>query len=177
MIEILPSWHPVFVHFTLGLLLIATALYISSLILPASSPRRGELLLVANWNLWMGYAFALITAWFGWRAFNTVVHDDISHLAMTEHRNWALTTLTVYLPVVLWSIFRARAAKQPDWIFATILLIPTALLVSTGWHGAEVVYRYGLGVMSLPVRAAHTHSGDGHVHNHSHSHEHTLPAK
>jgi len=35
------------------------------------------------------------------------------------------------------------------------------LLANTAWHGAENVYRYGLGVMSLPQQES-----EGHAHNH-----------
>ena len=37
------------------------------------------------------------------------------------------------------------------------------MLIITGWLGSEAVYRYGLGVMSLPVVESNT---DGHDHQH-----------
>jgi hypothetical protein len=39
------------------------------------------------------------------------------------------------------------------------LLIVQGMLLSTAWHGAEVVYRYGIGVISLPQE-----EGEGHDH-------------
>ena len=174
MVRIIPNWHPVFVHFTLGLLLIATALYLVILFLPENSRRRSDLILVANWNLWIGYAFALVTAWFGWRAFNTVAHDSTSHAAMIIHRNWALATLLVYFPVVAWSMIRAKTARPANWPFMIILLVPAILLSGTGWRGAELVYRHGLGVMSLPQSedTGHSHGDntDNHVHEENHEH-------
>lgn len=172
MFKIIPNWHPVFVHFTLGLLMIATALYLVTFLLPGNSRHRNDVLLVANWNLWIGYAFALVTAWFGWRAFNSVTHDSASHAAMIEHRNWALTTLLVYLPVVAWSMIRAKSARPVNWLFMIILLVPAALLASTGWHGAELVYRHGLGVMSLPQGEDHGHVHGDHADNHEETHDH-----
>jgi len=35
-------------------------------------------------------------------------------------------------------------------MFVGALLLPVTLLVITAWHGGELVYRYGLGVQSLP---------------------------
>ena len=41
------------------------------------------------------------------------------------------------------------------------MLITLALLASTAWHGGELVYRYGIGVISLPQS-----SGPDHQHKH-----------
>lgn len=42
------------------------------------------------------------------------------------------------------------------------------LLLSTAWHGGELVYRYGLGVMSMPKS-----HGEGHAHEHGPGMGHT----
>ena len=41
-----------------------------------------------------------------------------------------------------------------------LLMMATLLLSITGWKGAEAVYRYGLGVMSMPNSDSHKHNGD-----------------
>ena len=46
--------------------------------------------------------------------------------------------------------------------FTFVMVLASSLLVSTGWRGSEAVYRYGLGVMSLPKV-----EGEGHAHEHS----------
>lgn len=61
-----------------------------------------------------------------------------------------------------------------------------ALVIATAWHGGELVYRHGLGVLSLPVAEAdHVHShehgiipdGEAHAHvdetSEDQAHEHT----
>lgn len=172
MIEIIPNWHPIFVHFTIGLLFTASILFIVSSVLPESSTRHDHLQLVAFWNLWIGYAIALVTACFGWLAYNSVAHDAPSHEAMTLHRNSALLTLAVFLPVVTWSLFCYRRSRKTSWAFIMVLLVPTLLLARTGWLGGEAVYRYGLGVMSLPKA-----ENEGHSHSHSDTLEHGNPAQ
>lgn len=157
MIEIIPNWHPVFVHFTIGLLFTAILLFIFAQFLTGKPVLRIQLRTVALWNLWMGYGFALVTAVFGWLAYNSVAHDAPSHEAMTIHRNWALITLAIFLPVVLWSALSSRQRNNPTWVFALLLLIPGLFLVRTSWLGAEAVYRYGLGVMSLPEPKGENH--------------------
>lgn len=180
MIEMIPNWHPVFVHFTIGLLFTSVLLFLVSWLLPGKEDLRGQLRVVALWNLWIGYSIALVTAVFGWLAFNSVTHDAASHEAMTVHRNWALTTLVVFLPVVLWSLFSSGQRRSPSWLFMLLLLVPALFLARTGWLGAEAVYRYGLGVMSLPKAEenGHAHAGTGmeegpsHGENSRHNHDH-----
>jgi hypothetical protein len=41
------------------------------------------------------------------------------------------------------------------------------LVAVTGFKGGEVVYRYGLGVMSLPEVSEASKNGDGHEHGSS----------
>lgn len=161
MIEIIPNWHPIFVHFSIGLLFTSVILFFGSIFLSDQSSLRGHLQLVARYNLWIGYAAALVTAFFGWLAYNSVAHDTPSHEAMTLHRNWALITLAVFLPVVLWSVFLFKQIKNGSWFFIMFLSIAALFLARTGWLGSEAVYRYGLGVMSLPQS-----EGDGHSHEH-----------
>ena len=47
MIEIIPNWHPIFVHFTVALLFVAVALYPLSYLLPATTV-RDEFTIVAR---------------------------------------------------------------------------------------------------------------------------------
>lgn len=166
MIEIIPNWHPVFVHFTVALLSIAVLFFILGTVL-STHKWREQWLIVAHWNLWVGAAISLLTVTAGWFAFNSVNHDTPSHEAMIEHRNLALVTLAVFLPITLWSLARYRAGKPVQAAFLAALLVAQGLLLSTAWHGAELVYRHGLGVMSLPKK-----EGDGHAHQHSDGGDH-----
>lgn len=163
MIDILPNWHPVFVHFTVALLLVAAVLHLLSHFI-SNGKLSGELMLVARWNLWIGVGFALLTVGAGWHAYNTVAHDTPSHIAMTEHRNWAMATFVLFLGIAGWEYYLYRHGKSKGWLFTGLLAIAAALLLTTAWHGGELVYRHGLGVMSLPETEAET--GHEHVHVH-----------
>jgi uncharacterized membrane protein len=140
---------------------------LASAVLSHTNSWKQQWLNMANWSLWSGCLFAIATAIAGWLAYNSVAHDSASHAAMTLHRNWALPTATLFLLLGLWAIFTAKKARQPGFMFLTVSLTAAGLLMVTGWLGAEGVYRYGLGVKSLPVVAE---GADGH--NHSHGAEH-----
>jgi len=161
--EIIPNLHPIFVHFTVALLSLAVGLFVVTPFLKGSLKEQWSI--VARWALWFGVGFTIITGLTGLYAYNTVAHDTPSHLAMTNHRNWAIATITAFLALAVWSITRFRAAKQLGMIFVVFLALSGALLASTAWRGGELVYRHGLGVMSLPKADKH-HHGEGEEHEH-----------
>lgn len=172
MIEIIPNWHPIFVHFTVGLLATSILLYFLHLLLVKKELAK-TLLVVAEWNLWIGTFFGVLTVITGFIAYNTVAHDDISHIVMKEHRNLALITLTTFIVLSVWALKHRARATKPQLPFYTGSLLAILLLGSTAWHGGELVYRYGLGVMSLPKQEVHNHTvgethhhgADGHKHD------------
>lgn len=180
-IEILPNFHPILVHFTIALFSLATVLlFILTLAgrrLPEKLRQQWEA--VAYWNLWLGATATIFTVLAGFYAFNTVDHDAPSHAAMSDHRNWAIGFLILALVLAGWSLIRTRAGRPLGAAFIVVLLAGQSVLVSTGWHGGELVYRHGLGVLSLPaVETGHVHD-EGEEHGHSdtnapdkHSHDH-----
>jgi len=182
-IEIIPNWHPIFVHFTFALFTTSVGFYglayLTSRLKITSRSFTNEFEIVSRWCLWGGALISILTVLAGLNAFNTVNHDAISHVAMHEHRSWALPTAAAILLIACWSLWRYMKQKnEPVLIFLIILFLIQLSLMSTAWHGSELVYRYGLGVMSLP-----THEESGHHHHHgeeiqssnptpSHSQEH-----
>jgi len=162
MIEIIPNWHPILVHFTIALFATSTGLFFLGSAFSKKS--WGETLLrVAHVNLWMGAAITVLTLFAGWDAYNTVTHDAPSHAAMTDHRNWAFATAALFGVVTVWSLLTNRKTVKVGKLFLLTILIAATLLAATGYKGGEAVYRYGLGVMSMPKV-----SGDGGHGSHSH---------
>lgn len=49
LIEIIPNWHPIFVHFTVALLSVAAAFTIAAYLLPEGLLRH-QITTVARWN-------------------------------------------------------------------------------------------------------------------------------
>lgn len=151
MIDIVPNWHPIVLHYTVALLSLTVLAYLAARLLPTARLRT-EAAVFARWSLWLGTVFALATVATGWLAFNSVAHDDASHAAMLVHRNWALATLFAFGLLAVWSLWRRRE-ERPGAAFLIALLVAGGLLTTTAWRGGELVFRYGLGVMALPQTA------------------------
>lgn len=157
-IEVIPNWHPVVVHFTIALLLTAAALFVVGATF-ARQPLGPVVTLVARWNLALGVLTALVTLATGWQAYNTVTHDEPSHANMVVHLRWALGTAGLFAAVAIAAWFDRRRAAGAGVLLLALLAAGSGALVITGWLGGENVYRYGLGVLSLPKVEGHEHPG------------------
>lgn len=154
-----PNIHPVLVHFAYALSLSALGVYLIGRLLPAG-PRRDSTQPAGDWMLAMG-AFAIVaTIAAGFYAYYTVAHDTPSHEAMTTHRNWAVPSGTAIIILAIWRF--VKRGRAPSRVFLGLLTVAALSLSVTAWWGGNVVYKYGIGVQSLPVV-----TGDGHDHEHN----------
>lgn len=172
MIEVIPNWHPVAVHFTVALLITASALFAAGTLF-RKAPSGGALTTAARWNLAIGIVVTVATLCTGWSAYNSVAHDAASHENMTVHLRWAVATALVFVVAggVAWS--ERRKGAGAGIVLLALLAGGSGALAVTGWLGGENVYRYGLGVMALPKSGDHVHPGSGgHPHDHAHDHGH-----
>ena len=155
--EIIPNLHPIFVHFTV-VLVFFTGLLQLCLWLKKPLQLNAMALSVQSWLVALSVLSLLATLATGLQAFYSVGHDAPSHMAMTDHRNWAFATASVFFAGDLLFYFlpmRRQSVAASFWLAALLLVTLTA------FKGGELVYRYGMGVMSLPQV-----SGDGHDHEH-----------
>ena len=159
MIEIIPNWHPLLVHFSIAFLVMLGGL---QLCMWLNIPRGKREQLGFTISLIAGVALiaVLLTIASGWHAYNTVAHDTPSHIAMTDHKNWAFATATVSIVGIL-LYFISKNLRQT--LVGALFVVSTVMVGITGFKGGELVYRHGLGVMSLPET-----SGEGHGHDHDH---------
>lgn len=162
--DVLPNWHPIFVHFTIALFGISTLLFF--LARASRSPDRSRFLTrAAHLNLLLGAVSTFGTVGAGLYAYYTVAHDGPSHRAMTEHRNWALAAAAIWWLLTIWSLRAVRDGVARS-LFLAAMLVGAGVLSIAGFKGGEAVYRYGLGVLALPVV-----EGDGGHGSHSHGEE------
>ena len=164
MFEIVPNWHPVFVHFTVGLLLIAAAWYLLAWL---PEPWGRFSLLVSRANLFAGVLITVATVIAGFLAFNSVQHDDPSHEAMKVHRNWALAAATLWAVLAGWEGWRTWRRRGRSLAVTAAVVIAAVMLGITGLKGGELVFEHGLGVQSLPNTDDHAHGSEDDSHGHT----------
>ena len=153
-----PNIHPVLVHFTYALGVSAALAYLGALVAPEGRWRT-SLRPAADWMLALAAIAVVATIAAGFQAYYTVAHDTPSHEAMTTHRNWAVPSGLALLALAGWRWL--SKATIPGALFTVAALIVAGLLTVTAWWGGTIVYKYGLGVQSLPAA-----SGPGHNHDH-----------
>jgi len=158
MIEIIPNWHPIFVHFTITLLVFA-GLFQFLIWFFRSRIDEEKIKFVQKWLIGLGSVFVIITVATGLQAYYTVDHDTASHHAMQEHRNWAVLTAAVFLIAAGLFYFLTNYRQI---LTGSLLVVSFVLVTITAYKGGELVYVYGLGVRSLP-------SVDSDDHRHSHT--------
>lgn len=141
MVEIISNLHPVFVHFAVSLLATASVRYVLAALAPAGAKWSARCLTVARWNLWIG-AIALVAT--------------LAAIA------------AAFIVLAIWSFMR-RQSTRPDRTMAFLPVADTALLAITGWKGGELIYRYGLGVLSMPKTGSHRHGMASDQNEHPHT--------
>lgn len=153
-----PNIHPILVHFSYALSLSAFAVYILGRLLP-SGPRKDGTQPAGDWMLAFGALAIVATIAAGFQAYYSVAHNGPSHAAMTTHRNWAVPSGAAIIILAIWRL--VKRSRPPSGIFLGLLAAAALSLSVTAWWGGNIVYKYGLGVQSLP-----TVTGDGHDHDH-----------
>jgi len=160
-----PNLHPLIVHFTIAFLITGPIFLLVSSFAQRKASWHENIRITGDWMLALGLISALAALAAGLQAYYSVNHDAPSHLAMTDHRNWAFGTISVFIVFGGWRF--SNRGHVPSKIFAVLLLLPTLLVAVTGWKGGHLVYQYGVGVESLPQV-----TGDGHDHDHNVSSDH-----
>lgn len=170
--ELIPNAHPLVVHFPIALTLIALLFSLAAR-LRAQHSAAIQLATVGHWSLWMAALSAVIAAMFGWLAYNSVNHDAAGHAAMLIHRNWAIPTAVGLVILATLDAWKSRANQLMSWPVLIVLFLLSASIAVTGWLGGEVVYRHGIGVLSLPesekgMEGHHLdpEATEGHEHHH-----------
>jgi uncharacterized membrane protein len=173
--ELIPNAHPLAVHFPITLTLIALLFSLGAR-LRSQHNAASQLATVGHWSLWIAALSAVIAAMLGWLAYNSVNHDADGHAAMLLHRSWAIPTAGGLVILAILDAWKSRANQLMPWPVLIVLFLLSASVAVTGWLGGEVVYRHGIGVLSLPESEEGTeghHQDQGAAKGHEHHHETT----
>ena len=131
--------HPAIVHFPIAFLVAAACVQL----LDVAQPRHQGLAEAATWLLWIGTAMLWMAAGFGLLAERTAPHVPPAWEVLHEHRTLGLWTAATFTVLSFGRfVLRQRLGK----VQLVLALLAVALLLSTAYHGGELVYRFGMGV-------------------------------
>lgn len=141
--------HPIFVHFTVALSFTSVGAYLLAYFIPPGN-LKNDISIAALWMLFFCFIASLFTILFGFLQFNSVKHDMLVHLPMTDHRNWGLGTASVLFICTILALRGYLINKTHTVSLMLGLLILAGLVGITAYKGGELVYHYGLAVKSTP---------------------------
>ena len=166
MIELIPNWHPVWVHFAIALLVTGAVGHTLALIRKSQGGGMPQALIVGRWTLWFGVLGAGLALLTGFWAAGSVTHDDAAHANMMVHRNWAIATTVLFALAAAFEWLR-RVQLQASVVTVALCLAGVVAIGVTGYEGGQNVFEYGLGVQRLPDVSSHDHNAAGHGHGDS----------
>lgn len=134
--------HPMIVHFPIAFLSSGLALQAATLRAPMSSWGRRA----AAWILWIGTATLWAALAAGLLAARTAPHVPPAWETLAEHRALGFWTAGAF---TLGSVLR-RWLPERQRLLLFVWALAVGLLIATAWHGAELVYRHGMGVVTEP---------------------------
>ena len=165
-VPIIPELHAIFVHFTIGLLILSVVLQLLVHLIPKmfQIEVKEEISIMSKWCLWFGVGFSLFAIITGFFAFYAVPsHNAFTHSVMDWHRNWALSAFGLFVLLGAWSYISDRKTRKSTALFLVILFLGGVALAETARRGGDLVYKYGIGVEACSIKEAppqnHGHLG------------------
>jgi uncharacterized membrane protein len=163
------AWHPLIVHFPLGLLLGGVVVEAVGWLKRRPTVRKAGLVLLTS-----GVLLALPAIATGLLAYNRVDHSEVAHALMTTHRNLMLAAVGLFAVAVTW---RWRAGEGVTdrplsaALYAVLLTGATAALVVGGERGADLVFGQAIGIPSERMEAILHERHGGHQHGQENAEE------
>jgi uncharacterized membrane protein len=144
-INLLPGWHPLVVHFPLALIVTA-AFMLSAARLLRREPLAATLATAGTWNLCLGAVGVFLALGTGLAAAIGLDATAAARHAISLHVKSAVVTTLLVLLAAVWRGAGTEPTSRPSWAFLVILWAATVALTVTGYRGGQNVYRYGIGV-------------------------------
>lgn len=130
--------HPVAVHFPIALL--TAGFVFEAFRFKSPAPWLAS---AASWLLWAGTAAIWAAVGLGLLAERTVPHVPAAWEVLAEHEVLGFWAAGLFTGLSGWRIFWREKGRSILW---AAWLVAVGVLFAAGYHGGELVFRYGVGV-------------------------------
>lgn len=97
----------------------------------------------ASWLLCIGTVSAWAALGLGLLAQRTAPHVPLAWETLAEHKELGFWTSGLFTALSIWRFWMKRKWEKA---FLLLWLASLCVLISTAWHGGELVYKFGMGV-------------------------------
>lgn len=140
--------HPIAVHFPIAFLILG---FVAAC---AHRLRPGFLWMsnAASWLLWIGALAVWAALGLGLLAEKTAPHVPPAWETLADHETLGWWSAGLFTALSIWRVLncrRRRVTGDSRWIdraFLLMWLISLGVLISTAFHGGELVFTHGMGV-------------------------------
>ncbi|MFC2150177.1 DUF2231 domain-containing protein [Calditrichota bacterium] len=136
------NFHPIFVHFTIALLIMAVLFDLLGWVL-----KRDSLVQAGWWNLIFALPSALTSLFSGLYAEESIEHGKVLHELMEKHESLGFVVVGVVALLFVWRVVK-KGAFYDKWrlAYVSVGVVGVMVLSLGGWIGGEMVYKHGAGV-------------------------------
>ncbi len=148
----LPEWapnvHPMIVHFPIALLIVALLFDLAALVVKQHNwlQKSAAILYIA------GALFVVVAFLSGRQAADSVNVPAVVNPTLGEHADWGLRTLWFFGIYGVARLFFLWKNVGKKWVLSLVIFLigaaGMAVLYETAEHGAELVFRHGIGVQA-----------------------------
>jgi len=142
--------HPILVHFPIVLFLIAVAIDFIVLLKKGDLTSKDCLPTTGLSALLLAAIAAIAAATFGDIALDKAIELGFDKAPLERHEELGFTTLWIMIGLVAWQMVARWRGKQLNgtigWIFFSIALAGTGILLTAAYFGGELVYSIGVNV-------------------------------
>lgn len=162
------TYHPMFVHFPIALIVITGIVALVDVLQP-----KYQLKKVILWNLVAGAIFSAVAVISGLRDASVIPHNETIHEILEVHEKIGITILILSTVLSVWFYIRQLKMKKiENLLFVLIIWFGMALIVYTGYLGGKMVYDHGAGIKPMqktfPIE---NHENNEELNHHDH-HKH-----
>jgi uncharacterized membrane protein len=145
-VTLIPSWHPLIVHFPIALVLCAAGAFFAARLV-RQERLAATLATLGTWNLCLGAAGVVCAFASGLAATIDLQLGEEARHALSLHVTWAATASFFVLLLAVWRAAGSRQEARPSGLFLAVLIVASAALIATAYRGGLNVYHFGIGVV------------------------------